>query len=325
MFVQHFDASVGFMGRFAPLGDAMVTTAPGSSFKIAFCGKSIVLHFDIADCVAPYPHIWVQIDGGMRAETQVDRWIRFEVPTDGKHVCTVVYKGGNEQHNRWSAPLQGKVAFLGYDADATAKLSEDNRKSIEFLGDSITEGVLVDYLRYHPRSQDQDNRIYQDDATATYAWLTAEALNLKHYHLGFGATGLTRSGNGGAPKCGDAYPYCFEGAPVTYDHPDYVMINHGANDRKHTEEEYITEYRALIAQIRKAHPDAKIICLSAFCVAFPKAIAAMVEDINKTTDDDIFFIDSAGWVPAVPLHPTRNMHATIAENLIPLLKERYGL
>lgn len=325
MFVQHFDASVGFMGRFAPLGDAMVTTTPGSSFKIAFCGKSIVLHFDIADCVAPYPHIWVQIDGGMRAETQVDRWIRFEVPTDGKHVCTVVYKGGNEQHNRWSAPLQGKVAFLGYDADATAKLSEDNRKSIEFLGDSITEGVLVDYLRYHPRSQDQDNRIYQDDATATYAWLTAEALNLKHYHLGFGATGLTRSGNGGAPKCGDAYPYCFEGAPVTYDHPDYVMINHGANDRKHTEEEYITEYRALIAQIRKAHPDAKIICLSAFCVAFPKAIAAMVEDINKTTGDDIFFIDSAGWVPAVPLHPTRNMHATIAENLIPLLKERYGL
>lgn len=325
MFVQHFDASVGFMGRFAPLGDAMVTTTPGSSFKIAFCGKSIVLHFDIADCVAPYPHIWVQIDGGMRAETQVDRWIRFEVPTDGKHVCTVVYKGGNEQHNRWSAPLQGKVAFLGYDADATAKLSEDNRKSIEFLGDSITEGVLVDYLRYHPRSQDQDNRIYQDDVTATYAWLTAEALNLKHYHLGFGATGLTRSGNGGAPKCGDAYPYCFEGAPVTYDHPDYVMINHGANDRKHTEEEYITEYRALIAQIRKAHPDAKIICLSAFCVAFPKAIAAMVEDINKTTGDDIFFIDSAGWVPAVPLHPTRNMHATIAEKLIPILKERYGL
>ena len=172
---------------------------------------------------------------------------------------------------------------------------------------------------------ENNNRVYQDDSTATYAWLTAEALNLRHYHLAFGASGLTRSGNGGAPKCGDAYPYCFEGAPVTYDHPDYVMINHGANDRKHTEEEYITEYRALIAQIRKAHPDAKIICLSAFCVAFPKAIAAMVEDINKTTGDDIFFIDSAGWVPAVPLHPTRNMHATIAEKLIPILKERYGL
>lgn len=325
MFVQHSDISIEFTGRFAPVGDAMVTTTPGSSFKIAFCGRSIVLHFDIDECVHPYPHVWVQIDGGMRAETQVDRWVRFEVPTDGKHICTVVYKGSSEQINRWYAPLQGKVAFLGYDADATAVLRKDDRKTIEFLGDSITEGVLVDYYRYHPRAQDQNNRIYQDDSTATYAWLTAEALNLRHYHLAFGASGLTCSGNGGAPKCGDAYPYCFDGAPVTYPHPDYVMINHGANDRKHTEEEYITEYRALIAQIRKAHPEAKIICLTAFCVAFPDAVKAMVEDINKTTGDDIFFIDSAGWVPAVPLHPTRPMHATIAGNLIPLLKERYGL
>lgn len=325
MFVPYSDPSVDFIGRFAPLGNAMATVTPGSSFRIAFCGKSIVLHFDIENCVVPYPHIWVQIDGGMRAETHVDRWVRLEVPTDGKHICTVIYKGAIEQHNRWEAPLQGKVSFLGYDADATAILPKDERKSIEILGDSITEGVLVDYYRLHPKCRDQENRVYQDDATATYAWITAEALNLKHYHLAFGATGLTRSGHGGAPKCGDAYPYCFAGAPVTYDHPDYVLINHGANDRTHTEEEYITEYRALIAQIRAAHPEAKIICLSAFCGARPDAVRVMVEDINRSTGDDIFFIDSTGWVPAVPLHPTRNMHVTIAQNLIPILKERYAL
>lgn len=325
MFVQYFDPSVRFTGRFAPVGNAMVTTTPGSSFQVAFCGKFILLHFDIENCIVPYPRLWVQIDGGMRAEIPVDRWIRLEMPTDGKHICTVIYKGANETHNRWHAPLQGKVAFLGYDADATAILPADERLSIEFLGDSITEGVLVDYYRYHPKSQDQDNRVYQDDATATYAWLTAEALGLRHYHLGFGATGLTRAGNGGAPKCGEAYPYCFESAPVGYDHPDFVMINHGANDRSRPVEEYIAEYRALLAQIRTAHPQAKIICLSPFCGARPDAIRAMVEDINRATGDDIFFIDSTGWVPAVPLHPTRNMHATLAQNLIPILKERYSL
>lgn len=325
MFVAYNDASVGFTGRFAPLGNAMATVTPGSSFRVAFCGKCIVLHFDIENCIAPFPHIWVQIDGGMRAETIVDRWLRLEVPTDGKHICTVVYKGGVEQYNRWEAPLQGKVSFLGYDADATAILPQDTRPSIEFLGDSITEGVLVDYYRYYPRQQDQLNRAYQDDATATYAWLTAEALNLRHYHLAFGATGLTRSGHGGAPCCGEAYPYCFAGAPVTYDHPDYVLINHGANDRKSTEEAYIQAYRALLAQIRDAHPAAKLICLSAFCGAYPRAVEEMVKEINEKTGDDIFFIDATGWIPAVPLHPTRNMHATIAQKLIPVLQQRYGL
>lgn len=46
---------------------------------------------------------------------------------------------------------------------------------IEFVGDSITEGVLID-AECTIFTNDQLNRPFEDDVTATYAWLTAEAL-----------------------------------------------------------------------------------------------------------------------------------------------------
>ena len=72
-----------------------------------------------------------------------------------------------------------------------AELPADERKTIEFVGDSITEGVLIDVDFYDKdsdfiSSQDQNNRCYQDDVCATYAWQTAEALNLRPIFMGYG-------------------------------------------------------------------------------------------------------------------------------------------
>lgn len=323
MFIPSTHESIRYTGRFAPLNNAMTTTATGSQIDFAFSGKVLMLQFDITDCVFPFPHVYVQIDGGVKSETQVDRWVRFEIPTDGVHTAKIIYKGGKEILNRWYAPLQGKVAFLGYDADAPAELAPDTRKTMELVGDSITEGVLVDDLRYYPT--DQDNRIFEDDATGTYGWLTAEALNLRHMHMGYGATGTTRAGCGAVPKCAEAYPYCFDGAPVTYDHPDFIMINHGANDRGAPVEKYIEEYTALLELVRKTHPDAKIICLTAFCGCHPEDVKKMVDDFNAAHDDDVFFVDATLWVPLEPLHPLRDGHKIIADKLVPILRERYSL
>ena len=323
MFIPCTDTSIRYTGRFAMHNDAMTTTAAGSQIDFAFEGRVLVIEFDITDCVFPFPHVYVQIDGGVKAETQIDRWVRFEMPGDGYHTAKIIYKGGKEILNRWYEPLQGKVALLGYSADASAELAPDNRKTIELVGDSITEGVLVDDLRYYPA--DQDNRIFEDDATGTYGWLTAEALGLRHYHMGYGATGTTRAGCGAVPKCADAYPYCFDGAPVTYGHPDFIMINHGANDRGAPVEKYIAEYRALLELVRTTHPDAKIICLTAFCGCHPDAVKEMVDGFNADHGDDVYFVDATLWVPLEPLHPLRDGHKIVADRLTPMLQERFGL
>ena len=52
----------------------------------------------------------------------------------------------------------------------------------------------------------------------------------------------------------------------------------------------------------------------------------MVATSDDPTDpDDIFFVDSTGWISPEPLHPLRDGHKTVAANLIPLLKEKYNL
>lgn len=327
MFVPHSSASVRFTGRFAPDGDAMTATATGSRIEIAYRGSQIVLSFNIDNCVLPYPHIWLRLDGGARFESAVDRWLTVEAPTDtdidgdGEHILEIIFKGAKEIQNRWYAPLQNKLSFIGYDADGEGVLPPDDRKTIELVGDSITEGVLTYDRRYRP--EDQDNRVYEDDVCRTYGWLTAEGLGLRSLHMGYGAVGVTRSGCGSVPKAAEAYPYCWDGAPVMYGHPDFIMINHGANDRGNGEEMYISEYRKLLSLIRDTHPDSKIICLSAFCGAFPDALGKLVSEFNAERNDDVFFIDATLWVPVEPLHPLADGHRIIADRLIPIIREHY--
>lgn len=319
MFFDYKDSSVRYTGRFGEYNNTMTATTPGAYFEVAFKGDYVLLRFEIGDNEKPLPHLWVSLDGGDMFETAVDSYLRVNTK-DGDHVLKVIYKGGQEAPARFTLPLRGKISFLGYEADDKGVLEPDTRKTIEIVGDSITEGVFVDeHIKIC--EIDQHNRPYQDDACANYAYLTAQNLNLREFRMGYGAAGATRGGWGGVPKAVEAYPFCFEGCPVGYGHPDYILINHGANDRGATAETYVKEYRALLELVRKTHPDSMIISLSAFCVAYPNELKAMIDEYNKETGDEVKFIDGGGWVEPVPLHPTREGHKIIAEKLTAELKK----
>lgn len=314
-FYKYDDASVRYTGRFAEHGGAMTATACGSTIEIAFCGDLIVMDFDTSNYENPVPHIYYQLDGGSLFESPIYDHLRIKT-TDGEHLLKIIYKSAVEMQNRFPLPLVGKIAFLGYTADKSGILPPDNRKSIEFVGDSITEGVLTDADCEHS-NWDQPSRPHVDDVTSTYAYITAQHFNLKDLHMGYGAVGVTHGGCGGVPKAADAYPYCFSGAPVTYPHPDYIVINHGANDKWSGDKElYLKEYENLLTVIRKAHPNAVIIALSAFCKVWPEELKKTIEEFNSKNGDNVAFIDASLWVPAEPLHPLRTGHKIIAEKLI---------
>lgn len=105
-----------------------------------------------------------------------------------------------------------------------------------------------------------------------------------------------------------------------YDDPDYILINHGANDQFCTEEEYASVYRGLLHTIRELHPQSVIICLSAFYDVHPDALREMIAQWNAQRGDHVHFIDSTGWIPQEPLHPMRDGHQIIAEHLTAALK-----
>lgn len=323
MWIKFDDESVRLTGRWAVCGEAAAATAAGAYLEAAFQGGMAVLHFDTAYSAEPYPHVWIGVDGGAFAEAPLDRFLRINAPGPGRHVVRVIYKGAMEMQHRWRHPLVGKIAFLGLEADAPDALEPDHRRTIEFVGDSITEGVLID-AGYRTHANDQWDRPCQDDVTAGYAWLTARALDLRPIMMGYGAVGSTKSGCGGVPKAAEAYPYCFEDAPISHS-ADFIVVNHGTNDRDAAPEAFRKEYRHLLEVILQANPHSRLAVMLPFCGAFPKEIRETAAEAGRDTGREILVVDTAGWLPAEPLHPLRDGHRSAAERLTAALRQGFGL
>ncbi len=302
---------------------AAVTTAAGSYIEFAFTGKMALLRFDIIANAHPTLHLWVQLDGGDMFEAPLDSHLRVCAKEEGYHVCRIIYKGGAEKNRRWYLPLTGKISFIGVEVDAPAALPEDKRKTIEFVGDSITEGVLIDdfFNKEDPISYVDDClRCYQDDVCATYAWLTAEALEMRPYFMGYGGVGVTHGGCGGVPAAPDAYSFNYQDSPLGYPACDVVVINHGANDHSRPTEEYLAKYAELLDLVIARNPDAVIVALSVFCGVHREALGKMIPEYNARQGTNVHYIDTTDWIPSSPVHPPREGHRTVAEHLIPILE-----
>lgn len=326
MKISYNHESIRLTGRWDTQNkDYATATATGSYIEFCFKGTLATVLFNCDNNKYPFPHLWVQIDNGDYTEAMVDNYLKIRTKEDKEHTVKIIFKGTVEEFRRWFAPLENKISFCGVITDTPVKIKQDTRKTIEFVGDSITEGVLTDEDYYGENGENkfsigQFNRVYQDDVTATYAWLTAEKLNLRPIFMGYGAVGVTQSGMGAVPKADVAYPYNFDNSPIAHKNSDYILINHGANDRGGTLENYLENYEKLLNVIIKMNPESKIISLSAFCGAFHEELGEFIKEYNKKNNTDIFFIDSIGWVPVEPLHPNRTGHKTIAEKLTQILR-----
>ncbi len=319
MFYGVKSQAVRFSGRWNVTDKSANTTATGGSIEIAFEGSYAVLHFDTQTNEHPYPHLWIRVDGGAKIEVPLDKYLRIKAEEEGTHIAEIIFKSAVETQHRWYEPLIAKVSFCGFESDSEGILPPDNRKIIEFIGDSITEGVLVD-AEGNPDNLNMENRVYEDDVTATYAWLTAEKLGMKPVIMGYGAVGMTRAGNGAVPRPGLSYPFCFNRAPYENSEADIIVINHGANDRGATPDEYIAFYVEFLHLLRSRNAKAKIVVLSPFCGVYVTELERTVRIFNEQNNDDVVFISSEGWIDKKPLHPFRTGHKIVAQKLAEKLK-----
>lgn len=332
MFVSWRDPAVCLTGRWTHAGypaapgeprgqDVALTTAPGSWLRLGFAGRTAHLVFDLGCGVQPQPHLWLCVDGGAQVEVPLDRHLRVTAPSDGPHELQVIYKGGAEILPRWRPPLMGAVAFAGAYVEQAVPLAPDDRMLVEFIGDSITEGVLVDadFSAKPCHLIQQFDRPYQDDSWATYAALTAQRLNLRPMFQAYGAVGVITQGCGGVPDAAAIYPYAVEGVPYTGPAPRVVVVNHGTNDSRYPPETFRQAYARLLAVIRRVHPRAMIVCLTPLCGVFPAEVAACVAERQAAGDRRICCISTQGWLPPEPIHPLRDGHRLVADHLTPLL------
>ncbi len=330
MFYWYHDERICYLGRWGVTGiwgaNAMTATATGSRFLFAFKGEQAVLRFDTTYNQSPLPHLWIRVDKGACVEATLEPYIRIAAVGDGPHTVEVILKSMVEQFPRWRLPLANKVSFVGMDVQELLPLPRPRKrkKAIEFVGDSITEGVLVD-VESRIESPEQYARPLQDDVTATYAWLLAEKLGLEPLFMGYGAVGVTKEGCGGVPRAAEAYPYCFDTVPVSYPHPDYVFINHGTNDGYADEVTFTAGYVALLDAVIAAHPKAQVIAMSPFAGSHEQALEKLVTAYNERHNRHILFVNGSHWLPKDPIHPGRAGHALAADKLAQVLREQLGL
>ena len=302
------------------VGAAAVSTANGSYAEFAFSGECAVIEFGIDGCTVPFPRVYISVDGGADVEVPIDKFIRISAG-DGSHTVRIVLKGSVELQNRWLRPLEAAVSLRSLEADAFLPLPEDRRKIIEFLGDSITEGISIDVERRFAHYGGSRDMVFWDDSTAGYAWLTAKLLDLRPVIMGYGCLGTTRMGAGNIPDVCESYPYYSDGCPMESANADYIVINHGTNDRGADRETFRRQYRRLLELVRTRNPGAKIIALTPFCGALAEEIRTITETYTRETGDYVYYIDTTGWIPPEPLHPTREGHKTAARNLAEIFRK----
>jgi lysophospholipase L1-like esterase len=191
---------------------------------------------------------------------------------------------------------------------------------IEFLGDSITEGVVVQEGRAGVVPGMPYTWPWLADARSSYAGQTALRLGAAWRQVGFGASGLVRAGNGGVPGALDSFNSFYAGCPRDAWQPDVVVVNQGTNEEAMAAKEYQALYGRYLALLRAAYPQAKIVALRPFCGAQAASIKAAVEECHRVGDVNVFYIDTTGWYQG-PIHPNADASAVLADKLAQAIRD----
>ena len=307
-------------------GGARATTVNSGSYLVAqFTGTGLTAKFDVSVNVSSdLPTVGWSIDGATT-------WKVAEVAgtlalasglAPGMHTITLIARGLDENRNRWAAPLASSITFLGFDVTGGAlePTPRPAQPKLEILGDSITEGVIVQGSAYMGHS----GQCWKNDAIYSYPTLTGRTLNADYRQVGFGYQGLLKGGDGGVPAANDSFNWIYANAPRDSWQADMVVINQGTNDGAQPAGTFKTAYSTFLKTIRTAYPNAKIVALRPFNGSQAAQIQGAVSDAKGGGDARVYYVDTTGWLAtgdfADGLHPNVQGSAKAAAALVTALK-----
>jgi lysophospholipase L1-like esterase len=327
----------------------LVTSASGAEFtfrgtkaEITFNGDSTAVK--VGGDKNSQARVAIYVNGERVADEMIDDLTKtitaFE--SDNEEEVTIKVVKLSEAANSTTGIKEIKVTSY-----EDIKPTEEKELYFRFIGDSITCGYGVD-------DEDKDHHFstITEDATKTYAYLTAENLNADcdlFSFSGFGIlSGYTSDSNtinetSTVPqyydKLGFTYGASYKGMkPVDYDwsferEPDVIVINLGTNDASYTkgDAEKISSYEELyvdfLKKVRGHDKNSKIVCVlglmgSDLMGAVENAVQAYSEE---TGDSNVYTMEfdarksdeglAADW------HPTYASHKRGAEKLTAYIQE----
>lgn len=295
-----------------------ITVNSGSHVTVKFNGTGISAKFDTSKN-NNIPTVTIKVDDAAVVEKEIAATLELASGlTAGEHTVTMFVRGMSENEERWTPPLIAATTFLGFTVAGGAVVPTPRpvRLKMEFLGDSITEGVALH--TQGPQGQNTPN--WRTDGPRGYASLTAQKMNAEWRQVGFGRQGLTIGGNGGVPKSQDAFNWFYSGVARDDWQPDVVVVNQGTNDGGADSQTFAPLYLGFLGLIRTAYPDAKIAAVRPFNGAHSADIQAQVMARKTGGDTKVFFIDTTGWTSGPDftdgVHPNESGSVKIADKLV---------
>lgn len=320
------DAKFQFAGRWdRRRPNRAITVNSGSHVIARFDASSIIARFDLTRNKAPMPTIaWKFDDDAQWRESEIAASVELGKDLKpGPHTLMLVVRGLDEHQPRWAEPLTASVTFMGFELSENGKFLEpppEPKLKIEFLGDSITEGVLV-----HQKQPGRQTWAWQTDGLQAWPAQTALKIGAAWRQVGFGAVGVTKPGSGGAPPAPESFDWFFQGSPRDNWQPTLVVINHGTNDFRASSEQFRPAYARYLARIRKAYPQAKILAMRPFAGTHADDIRAEVKARRDNGDKRIDFVDTTGWLKRDDftdgVHPNAGAGSKVAERLSKVIRD----
>lgn len=301
-------------------------------------------------------HASIDVKGDGSAFGSADSQARFAVYINGERTLDEMVDNFEKNYEIFSSDspedVTVSVVKLSEAANSTFGISSINVTSengiaptpakdlkIEFIGDSITCGYGVD-------DEDRDHHFSTktEDATKTYAYKTAAALDADYSFVSYSGHGIVSGYTSTGDKAAEQLvPPVYEQFAKTYGSsaglfdettpwdfsafvPDYIVINLGTNDisyvtDKERREEFISGYDEFIKQVRNCNPDSHIVCaLGTMGASLNSSVKkAMERYIEETGDTNVSYLSFAQQSDkdglAADWHPTEKTHEKAAERL----------
>lgn len=289
-----------------------------------FDGTAITARFDTSANRAPFPTLTWRIDAGEWQEAEVAPLVKLaEGLKPGAHEVVLMTRDLDEHQSRWSPPLVASLTFLGFTLPDGKLLPPppEPKLKVEFLGDSITEGVLVHGVR-----PGKETWPWRGDGRLAYSCQTALRLGAQWRQCGFGRLGVTVEGNGGVPVAPDSFNWFYKDCPRDNWQPDLVVVNQGTNDGGRPSEQFRPAYARYLKVIREAYPNARIAAMRPFNGAHADDILGEVVVRQGLGDRKISYVDTTGWLGPGDytdgVHPNVAGGAKAADRLAEALRKR---
>jgi hypothetical protein len=312
-------ATVQFYGRWDFTGGKAITVYSGSHVTARFMGTGVSARLDLSHSQNPVTTVTWQIDGGEWKEGDVKATMQLATGLPaGMHDVVFMARGMEELQNRWNPPVIAALSFTAFDVEGGALVptARPNRLKIEFVGDSLTEGVRV-----VPDGSDPQHT----NGRLAYPCLTAMAMGAEWRQVGFGHQGVLQAGHGNVPKAADSFNWVYATVPRDSWVADMVVLNQGTNDRDASPTAFSPEFAKYLGIIRAGYPQALIFVLRPFGGYREAEVKTQTMAKIAAGDARMFYVDTTGWLTAADytegLHPNIMGHQKVTAQLTAELRK----